>query len=123
MLPDPAAFMRAQKRREIALVVLASIVLLAIAAGSGTPAARAQTRGRAGRGARRGIARAGEAGRDRRGRPAPGNGTAASVTSTRDAQPRLSRRRLSLRRPTGLAFGQGAGNAAAYRRQLRHGQQ
>jgi formylglycine-generating enzyme required for sulfatase activity/class 3 adenylate cyclase len=33
VLPDPAAFMRAQKRREIAFVVLASIVLLAIAAG------------------------------------------------------------------------------------------
>ncbi|MBV9111766.1 MAG: SUMF1/EgtB/PvdO family nonheme iron enzyme [Hyphomicrobiales bacterium] len=33
VLPDPAAFMRAQKRREIAFVVLACIALLAVAAG------------------------------------------------------------------------------------------
>src|SRR5437660_11814432 len=33
VLPDPATFMKAQKRREIAFVLLASLVLLAIAAG------------------------------------------------------------------------------------------
>ena len=121
VLPDPAAFMKAQKRREIAFVVLASIVLLAIAAGLwytmlpgrnlvAEPASAPVEASLAPR----------EAGRDHRDRRAPGNGTAAA---SRAAASLAAAGAIPAFAASGLAFGHGTGDAAAQRRQLRHGQQ
>ena len=113
MLPDPATFMKAQKRREITLVLTVSMILLAIAAGLrwyATMPSREQAVEQAAApvAAPPETPKAPPGGRGRRASGRPGSGIAASAGPTRAGPTRAG--------PACAAPGQGAGNAAASRR-------